>query len=283
MVAPNDTLPNVVSMETLKLKAAIQSGRRPVIVYSHPKTASRSIEQALQNVPEIAVFHTHVLRPLHFTSRFEPTTDILEGGMVQHSEPTQWPLLKRVVESSVEYSTISLARDPVATTASWLYFGIQRWLRSWRKIDPALLSDDDWREVFTHHFPQRGAWTWWDYEFAHVTGVCPGADGFDAERGWSSYDRGRLQSMIVSTHLKDHIKAEALETFLHVSVPEIERANQSHERAGRAQYDRVRRLLAQERSFRAEMLESAYAKLFFTAKQRSDFACRWDDMAGTKI
>lgn len=268
-----------VKREDRRLREAIRLGRRPVIVYSHPKTASRSVEQALHELPNVEVFHTHVLRPCHFTTKFEPVTSILAGGMVQHSEPTQWPLHTLLADSSVEYTTISLVRDPVATTVSWLYFGIQRWLRSWRKIDPAMLSDDDWMQVFQSHFPQFGVWSWWDHEFTPVTHIRPHVDGFDSERGWSIYDRGRFKTMILSTHLDDGCKAEALSSVMGLSVPRVGRANQSSERAGRAQYERVQRLIAQDTEFRTALLESSWAELFFTAKQRADFECRWAKVA----
>ena len=265
-----------IRREYHRLRKALAAGREPIIVYSHPKTASRSVEAALAASPDHIVTHCHVLRPQHFTRAFEPTSGILAGGMVRHAEPTQWALREHLLDQDRPTRIVTLVRDPVATSISWLYFGLQRWLASWRPIDPQCLTDDAWIDIFRTRYPQFGLWSWWEDEFLPVTGIDPRRDGFDAARGWTLYEGTRMQVLVMSTHLDDADKTAALQSIFGSKVAPVERRNVSAERAGDAQYERVKRLISQDREYCRTLLDHDWSHVFFTDDQRREFSRRWN-------
>lgn len=270
-----------VRRETRRLTQTLKQGRRPVVIYSHPKTASTSVTAAVNGCVDCDAFHCHSLRKCHFTRKFEPHTTPLPSGMQLMSEATQWPLQRMLVDSDHDIRCITLVRDPIATQASWLFYGLQRWLNSNHAIDSTSMTVGQWSDVLDHRFPQSGLYAWWDHEFRAVTKLDIRDGWFDAQQGFGIQRHGRMHSLVLSTDLDDAAKRAVLQEYLQCDVPVIARSNRSSDRAGEISYRRAKQAVALHEALCQSMLNHELAQVLYTQSQRQWFEEKWLKIRGT--
>ena len=170
------TIPSMRIERRFTLWRHIQKSRRvirhclahdiqPVIVYSHPKTASRAIELAISQVNGYVPLHAHVLQECHFTWRDFRKSPLNSRGIAADSQPQQWAIRKEIIDKGLPFKTVSLVRDPVAVSVSWFFFGLQRWLGFQNKLDPSTLNFEELSSVFLNEFNHEGMLHWFEDEW----------------------------------------------------------------------------------------------------------------------
>ena len=252
----------------------------PVVAYGHPKTATRSIEAALSTVAGVEAFHAHMLEPSHFTRKNNVFVPPMASGLCPEDQPAQWGV-SEALKANDRMALISAVRDPVAVNVSWFFFGLQRWLRSRRPVDPARVSFERLTTVFRDLFPHEGILNWFTEEWTKVTGVeLARLDGV-REEGHVTVSFGKGRACVLSAHLSDDRKAEILENFLDlpqgtVSFP---RVNRGVDRRSPEVYERLKVLVASDEAYLEKMYGSAYAQHFFTGDQIKAFRASWQVIA----
>jgi hypothetical protein len=247
----------------------------PVVVYSHPKTASRAIEAVIKQVPDARPFHVHVLQPQHFTwrdFRVEPPND---RGIAPDSQPAQWAIRSEIIEPDRSLNLISMVRDPIAVSVSWFFFGLQRWFGCQQKPDPADFEFAELREYFHDRFVHDGMLNWFEDEWGATTGVDIYSTSFNRGRGWQIYERGKVQALVLSAHLIDEAKTESLADFLGQSVPLVPRINESNRRLAPEIYERLKESIRDNHLLVDRLLGSRYTRHFFNEEQINEFRNRW--------
>jgi hypothetical protein len=163
----------------------------PVIVYSCTKTASTSVERALERHPGIEATKAHFLQPAHFW-RGPMTRPIAPSGLLKHRSMAQWPIREHVLRASAPIRMVSLVREPIGFNLSnYTYFGRAYWMRTFWRSSP-------WRSTawlmdhFLKTFPYESSSLWWEHEFKATTGIDVLDRGFDAVRGWQRYTNERF-------------------------------------------------------------------------------------------
>ena len=247
----------------------------PVVVYSHPKTASRAIEAAINEVPDVGSFHVHVLQCRHFTwrdFRVEPPND---RGIVPDGQPAQWAVRSKIIETERSLNLISMVRDPVAVSVSWFFFGLQRWFGCQHKPDPSNFEFDELCGYFHNRFAHDGMLNWFEDEWNITTGVDVYNVPFDRDRGWHVYKRAKVKALVLSAHLSDEAKAEALTGFIGRSVSVVPRVNESSNRPSPEIYEKLKESIRNNSPLVDRLLGSRYTRHFFPEEQIEGFRNRW--------
>jgi hypothetical protein len=269
------TLWRHIRRERRLIRKALDFSLGPVVVYSHPKTASRAIEAAIKEVPGAVPFHVHVLQPRHFTwrdFRVEPPND---RGIAPDGQPAQWAVRSEIVESERSLNLISMVRDPVAVSVSWFFFGLQRWFGCQQKPDPADFEFDELCGYFHDRFAHDGMLNWFEDEWNVTTGVDVYSVPFDRGRGWHVYRRAKVKALVLSAHLSDEAKAEALVGFVDQPVPVVPRVNEGRDRSSPEIYGRLQESIRDNSSLVDRLLGSQYTRHFFSEEQIEGFRNRW--------
>ncbi|MBL67718.1 MAG: hypothetical protein CMO74_04575 [Verrucomicrobiales bacterium] len=255
----------------------IREAENPVVVYSHPKTASRAIEAAIAGLPSVQPFHAHVLQERHFLKGDFRGIPPNERGITPDGQPVQWAIRREIVESGRPLRLVSLVRDPVAVCVSWFFFGLQRWLACEQKPDPAKLDFEELLDHFHNRFSHDGMIHWFDDEWNKTTGLNIYSKLFDKSRGWQIYERGNIKAVILSAHLEDEIKANALSEFLDEKIDEVPRVNESGAQGAPEVYGKLQRSVRDNQELVDRLLNARFTRHFFEESQIDSFRHRWND------
>ncbi|MED5420933.1 MAG: putative capsular polysaccharide synthesis family protein, partial [Pseudomonadota bacterium] len=261
-----------VAMERRRLRAALSKPIGPVVAYGHPKTATRSIESAIASLPDAEAFHAHMLHPMHFTKRNNVFVPPLPSGLCPEDQPSQWSISK-AIDSNKRIMLVSAVRDPVAVNVSWFFFGLQRWLRSPRPVDPESIPFNTLQTLFHEGFPHQGILNWFTEEWERVTGAeLRMIDGVRSE-GHATTAVGNCRACVFSAHRPDTSKAEILAEFLGVAGDSITfpRTNLGVNRPGSDVYERLKIMVASDSRYLDSMYNSAYSRHFFSKDQIEAF------------
>lgn len=246
----------------------------PVIVYSCTKTASTSVERALERHLGIEATKAHFLQPVHFW--LGPLTrPIAPSGLLKHRSIAQWPVREHVLRAAAPVRMVSLVREPIGFNLSnYTYFGRAYWMRTFWRGSP-------WRSTawlmdhFLKTFPHESSSLWWEHEFKATTGIDVLARGFDAARGWQRYTNERFDCLVLRADVPDATKAQVLNEWLGVSGITVERENANDTQSAPGVYERMKSAMSGQRDYVDRMLDLTASRVFFTPEQRAAIRDRW--------
>jgi len=265
-----------VSRERRRLQSARELPIGPVVAYGHPKTATRSIEAAVADLPGAEVFHAHVLRSAHFTKKDNVFVPPLPTGICPEDQPAQWSI-ERAIAAGERITLITAVRDPVAVNVSWFFFGLQRWLRSRKPVDPSSVAFDALERLFYEGHPHQGILNWFTEEWEYASRASLDALAGVRSEGHATTKVGTCRACVFSAHLPDTTKADILADFLGVGDERIvfPRRNLGTSRTGSDIYTRLKAMVASDPGYLDSMYDSAYARFFFTGDQIDGFRRSW--------
>ena len=246
----------------------------PVIVYSCTKTASTSVERALERHPGVEATKAHFLQPAHFW--LGPLTrPIAPSGLLKHRSIAQWPVREHVLRAAAPIRMVSLVREPIGFNLSnYTYFGRAYWMRTFWRSAP-------WRstawlmEHFLSTFPHESSSLWWEQEFKATTGIDVLARGFDAARGWQRYTNERFDCLVLRADVPDGEKARVLNEWLGVSGITVERENANDTQSAPGVYERMKAAMTGQSDYVDRMLALPASGVFFTPEQQNAIRDRW--------
>lgn len=260
-----------------RFRAALAAQTRhadPVIVYSCTKTASTSVERALERHPGIEATKAHFLQPVHFW--LGPLTrPIAPSGLLKHRSIAQWPVREHVLRAAAPVRMVSLVREPIGFNLSnYTYFGRAYWMRTFWRGSP-------WRSTawlmdhFLKTFPHASSSLWWEHEFKATTGIDVLDRGFDAVNGWQRYTNERFDCLVLRADVPDAAKAQVLNEWLGVSGITVERENANDTQSAPGVYERLKTAMSGQRDYVDRMLDLTASRVFFTPEQRAAIRERW--------
>lgn len=258
-----------------RIEAQLARGT-PIVVYSAPKTASTAVAAALDRTPGIETVKVHFLQPQHFwAGPLQPK--VAPSGLLRHRAIEQRPSRRLLLESDRPLRIVSVVRDPIAFNLSnYTYFGRAYWMRTFWRSAPWLAT----QRLIAHFlatFPHASSSLWWTEEFARSTGIDPLREGFDAERGWQRYQRGRFDCLVLRADIADIDKHAALAAWTGTDIAKVERENLNDSQSAPGVYERMKAAIGGERDYIARMLDLPATRVFFTSAQREAIRGRWCD------
>lgn len=257
-----------------RIQSILDAGASPIVVYSAPKTASTSVAAALDRTEGVATVKVHFVQPPHFwPGPLAPK--VAPSGLLRHRAIEQRSSRELLFDRDMPLRIVSVVRDPVAFNLSnYTYFGRAYWMRPFWRSAPWLPTARIARH-FLATFPHESSSLWWTEEFARTTAIDPLAEGFDAERGWQRYRRGRFDCLVLRADIDDRAKTEALRAWTGLEVAEVARENANDTQSAPGVYPRLQRAMSGHAAYVERMLALPASQVFFTAGQREALCARW--------
>ncbi len=258
----------------MMLAAVRQMGvkRQMVWVYQMGKVASSSIYVSLRQIPSLDVSHAHCISPENIARVRESHR---RRGMAESDHSVGTRLYRHVENRKPEKDVriITLVREPVGRNISAFFQNLDVFEKTdaaHRKLPlPQLI--DDFMDQYDHDTPLA----WFDREMKTVTGIDVYAHPFDHEQGWLEIHSGRWHLLVMRHDLDDRIKEERIAEFLRIPPFELVRSNEAHRKDYSPAYAAFLDEVALPEEYVAEMLDSQYARHFFSPEERRRLRVRW--------
>lgn len=247
-------------------------GSVPVVVYQMAKVGSTSIVDALLR-SRLPVFQVHRMSPSHMERVRAARVSL--GWRVHppnFSDRLGSELYRRVIQSRRPARIITLVRDPIARNLSSYFEHLDDIWQTERAHERISLDElcKGFLARYTHHEPL----TWFDDELFPVTGVNVFGTAFP-ESGQIVIRGEHYDVLVLRSDLADHRKTVAVSSFLGLDIGPVASANRTESKAKGKIYKMFRSRLRLPRSYVEELLESGYARHFFSDAERTAMRFRY--------
>lgn len=247
-------------------------GSVPVVVYQMAKVGSTSIVDALLR-SRLPAFQVHRMNPVHMERVRKARMSL--GWRVHppnFSDRIGSQLYRRVIQPRRPARIITLVRDPIARNLSCYFEHLDDIWQTDRAHERISLDElcEGFLARYTHHEPL----TWFDDELFPVTGVNVYGTAFP-ESGHTVVGGERYDVLVLRSNLPDHRKAVAVSSFLGLDIGPVVSANRTESKAKGGIYTAFRSQLRLPRSYVEELLESHYARHFFSDAERTAMCARY--------
>jgi hypothetical protein len=235
----------------------------PVIVFQMGKVASSTIEATLNAVPGVDVFRAHRLER-------EGQTRPDKAGRRLHES---WVIYDHLIQPRIPAKVVTLVREPVGRNVSAFFQNIDQLCGvtdAWKKISTGELA-----QVFLEKFNHQRAITWFDAEFKPVLGIDVYQHPFPRELGFQRLQAHPYDALILHVELPDDVKARELAKLLDLDKLTLVQKNVGEAKDYAGVYQQFVRTLKLPASYLDEMLESKYARHFFTDEHRARVRAKW--------
>jgi hypothetical protein len=260
-----------------EIRAALASGRQPIIVFTMAKSASTSVEVSLMQLPEFAVWKAHRLYPPRIREYYRERRRRGEDERYRFVDDLGIALHDEVIRRRVPARIVVLVREPIGRNFS-AYFHI---------LDVLWKRDDVYREdpaELAAGFMERGRHEvpieWFDNEFKPVFGVDVFERPFPHDLGYVQLEAGPHRILILRSDLPDEQKASCLSEWLGRRSFDIVRMNEADEKHYSSTYGAARRALQLQPDYVDAILGSKYARHFFTPDELAGLRLKWSLPAG---
>jgi hypothetical protein len=255
------------------VRSAVVRPRPVVLVYQMGKVASSSVTQALRRVDGLRVFQLHEMSPDGLRH--------LRAALRQGGVPADWletyvlcrALYRDIVEAGRRAKVITLVREPVGRNISFYFQNLDL---LWQTADAhEKVGLIRLLEEYLDRFDHDDTLVWFDLEFKAALGVDLYAHEFPHALGHLRLDAGPHEILVLRSDLNDSVKAKCLAEFLEVEgvtlVPENVSAQKPYADTHREFMRRVRL----PEGYVDRMLDSKYARHFFSPEERDALRSKW--------
>jgi hypothetical protein len=245
----------------------------PVIVYQMAKVGSSTVVAALQGAG-LPVFHVHRMDAEH-TERMLDTRRAL-GWLVPPTLPPHDVLglriRRRLLDRGGRAKIITLVRDPIARNFSSYFEHLDA---IWRTGNAhVVVPMETIVDEFGLRFPHDEPLTWFDEEMLAATGIDVYAHDFPAS-GHSTIHTERFELLILKAEIPDADKSDALARFLDLPSLALPAMNRTADKAKGAAFQEFARSVKLDGAYLDRMLESRYARHFYSDEERARFRRRY--------
>lgn len=240
----------------------------PIIVYQMAKVGSTAVVVALRSAG-LPVFQVHRMDAAHLARMRKERRRL---GWADQPVPAHdrlgIRLTRRVIARNARAAIVTLVRDPIARNLSSYFEHLDA---IWRTTDAhERVSTEALIRGFHERFPHQEPLTWFDDEMLPVTGIDVYQHPFPAE-GHAVLARGNVGLLVLKSELPDAVKVNVLGDFLGVPSLSIAPVNRTENKAKGSAYKRFLQALRLDRDYVETMLESRYARHFYTSAERDQF------------
>jgi hypothetical protein len=244
----------------------------PILVYQMAKVGSSTIVAALEKAG-LPVVHVHRMDAAHL-ERMRAARRALgwsEAPLPAH-DLLGLRIRRTLFERGGRAKIVTLVRDPIARNFS-SYFehldAIFGTVKAYAHVPMQTIVDG-----FLQRFPHDDALTWFDDELLPVTGVDVYAQPFPAG-GHTTIHAANVDVLILKSELPDAEKSAALSAFLGIPPPALQAINRTADKAKGAPFQEFVRSARPDDAYLDRMLESRYARHFYSAAERAAFRRRF--------
>lgn len=253
--------------------------RRPIVlVYQMGKVASSSITQALRRVDDLCVFQLHVMSPDGLRH--------LHAALRRRGLPADWmemyvlgrALYRGIVEAGRGAKVITLVREPIGRNISFYFQNLDM---LWKTADAhEKVGLGRLLEEFLDRFDHDDTLEWFDLEFKAALGVDLYAHEFPHALGHLRLDTGRHEILVMRSDLNDAAKAKCLAEFLGVEGVTLVPENVSAQKPYADTHREFLRKVRLPEGYVNRMLDSKYARHFFSPEERDALRSKWSGEGG---
>ena len=238
------------------------------------KVGSSSIQSSLRRHKELASFQFHRFGGSHANTLLRSPWRIgeVDFGAAQH-EVIGMLMQKRMVQLDLPLKVITLVREPIGRNLS-AYF--QNWdyfmrLRGDRARRSAQQEVEHFLEAYDHQIPEK----WLTGQFSDYLDVDVFSHNFDKEAGYGRIRSGTADILLMHHDLDDHLKRELISELVGLRIAPLVRANEAGSKPYAAIYNQVRQPGNLPPGHVEDMLNSRYARHFYTLQHRRKLALKW--------
>ena len=248
----------------------------PVLVYTAPKVASTAVVKALQAIEGQAAYQVHVISAASLRKLREGIRR--RGLIIPRQEVISIGDMARILDAELikprhPAKIVSLVRDPVARNISY-YFQVLDVLwkteRAHERVEVERLLAE-FQERFAH---ERGI-DWFDTEFKPVLGIDVYEYPFPHEAGFLRIDSGPYEVLIMRHDLDDRLKEKLLADLVGVRGVSLAPQNVGARKSYSEAYGEFLRRIRLTEDYVDRLLDSKYARHFFTAEELARVRAKW--------
>lgn len=242
----------------------------PVLVYQMGKVASLSIYHSLKATNGVNVFHVHRLNPdniervkREYTARGVPVLD----------EGIGLDLYERLIRPGHPARVISLFRDPISRNISAYFQNLavfEKGGKAHKRLATAELIDN-FLQKYNHDVPL----TWFDIEMKNTLGIDVYAHAFPRELGYMTLSSGPYDLLLMRYDLDDQLKCALIKDFLGLDDFSLVRVNTGDNKEYADSYRALIERIRIPRVYAQRMLQSRYARHFYTPGELDEIERRW--------
>jgi hypothetical protein len=260
-----------------EIRAALASGRQPIIVFTMAKSASTSVEVSLMQLPEFAVWKAHRLHPPRIREYYKERRRRGEEERYRLVDDLGLALHDEIIRRRVPAQIVVLVREPIGRNFS-AYFHILDVL--WKCDDIYLADPGELAAGFMERGRHQVPIDWFDEEFKSIFGVDVFERPFPHDLGYVQLEAAPHRILILRSDLPDEQKASCLSEWLGRRSFNIVRMNEAGEKHYSMKYEAARRALQLPPDYVDAMLGSKYARHFFTPDELAGLRMKWSFPAG---
>jgi hypothetical protein len=247
-----------------------------VLILQMGKVSSSSIYTTIRGRGGIAVFQFHhskginsrkfdegLIRRIYLKSR--PFLHELTGLLIK----------RRIRNISIPVKFIVTVREPVSRNVS-AYFHNRTRFRKQEAAEQGSATDRA-RQAFLRSYPHDIPLSWFDAELRSLTGVDVFSYPFDPAKGYGVVKSDRYDILLMHHDLAEKDMLDAINGFLGTELKAIVQENVGEAKNYASEYAEFKSSAKLPRSYVLRMLNSRYAKHFFSLERRHKAACAWSD------
>lgn len=264
--------------DDLGMRWAWSRGRRPVVVYSIPKTGSAAVYRALRKARGVFALKSHTLMPEHWrAARTDPAWEPGWAGMWRDHWHSDGLINRVMLRPQRPGRFISFVRDPIATNISSFVYFHHYWLGQGSSLSGVqAMSAADLFESFLQRYPHHVTTDWFDLEPRRALGIDVYQHPFSHERMSSVVSAGSNEMLVMRTEMDDEAKSARINEFVGVTGVRVTRFNQSHQGWGEVRR-RLHEGIASHPSYVDDMLGHRFTRHFWTEDEREAMRSRWSN------
>ncbi len=232
--------------------------RTPVIVYGMGRVGSLSLYHSLLD-HGVLVFHSHLLERTNLNTAKRNAKD--RANLFQKYDRNSWWIYQHIICRRKHAKIISLVRHPVEKMLSGFANRLSHQL-GYEKLSAQLLCDqfttgdfDRERYLYMLH--------WFRDEFERALGIDVYKYPFDKNSGYTRFDEGPYDVLILRSELDDVAKSQLVAEFLGLDGFHIERANMAEAEPYRNVYRKFKQQVSIDGRHMDVIINSEYAQHFF--------------------
>lgn len=271
-----------------EFRSALESGKKPLVIYQMGKVGSSTIVNSLQRLP--VDYHIHQVHVL--------THDWIEKVHRQymHASAVQGrPIIEPHILSSMyvrekldcpapadKWKVISLVRDPIARNISCFFQAFHIYFPEYGKhLEDGGLDTGTLLKVFHEKFQEHETpLIWFETHMEPVFGIDVYAEPFAKEKGFRIYRNDHAELLVLRMEDIDLCAREAFREFLGIEDFVVAPKNITGNKGYSSLYGKFKEEVVISHEMLDHMYASRYMRHFYTEKEIQAFRRRWSDDRG---
>lgn len=239
------------------------SSPKPVFIYQMGKVGSSSIMTSLEKYG-IKAYQIHVMN-------FPKGKAITPGfkTAIKHG----WYVNKKLIKPRYPLKIITLVREPIGRNISAYFENLNA---IWQANNAhKKVCGKDLIEGFLDKYEHSVPLCWFDREFNEVLGLNVYEHEFPHELGYLNIKTAHYDILILQAELEDKKKEECIANLLEIEDFSLSRGNVGSKKEYAEQYNDLLKTIILPDEYIHRMLDSKYAKHFFSGEQIEKYKCKW--------